>query len=67
MSKSFKLILLVSILFSVLYLSSCSNSDNKAGGENTEIYACPMHPEVTGKKGDKCPTCGMNLELVKDK
>jgi len=28
-------------------------------------YACPMHPEVTGKEGDKCSKCGMNLELVK--
>ena len=26
------------------------------------IYACPMHPEVTGKAGDKCPKCGMALE-----
>lgn len=29
-------------------------------GEHT--YACPMHPEVTGKQGDKCPKCGMKLE-----
>ena len=26
------------------------------------IYACPMHPEVTGKEGDMCPKCGMKLE-----
>jgi uncharacterized protein with PIN domain len=25
------------------------------------VYACPMHPNTTGKKGDKCPTCGMTL------
>ena len=25
------------------------------------VYACPMHPNMTGKKGDKCPTCGMAL------
>mgnify|MGYP006164244691 CR=1 FL=1 len=24
-------------------------------------YACPMHPEVTGKKGDSCSKCGMDL------
>jgi hypothetical protein len=24
-------------------------------------YACPMHPEVTGVKGDKCSKCGMDL------
>lgn len=27
-------------------------------------YACPMHPEVTGKDGDKCSKCGMYLEPV---
>ena len=25
------------------------------------LYACPMHPEVQGKKGDECPKCGMKL------
>lgn len=29
------------------------------------VYACPMHPEVTGVKGDKCPKCKMNLEEKK--
>src|SRR5687768_8736500 len=32
--------------------------------EHTAAYACPMHPEVTGHKGDKCPKCGMALEKV---
>lgn len=26
------------------------------------VYSCPMHPEVTGNKGDTCPKCGMALE-----
>lgn len=25
------------------------------------LYACSMHPEITGKKGDKCSKCGMAL------
>ncbi|MBI3201139.1 MAG: efflux RND transporter periplasmic adaptor subunit [Myxococcales bacterium] len=25
------------------------------------VYACPMHPEVTGDKGSRCPKCGMFL------
>ena len=30
-----------------------------------QLYACPMHPEVKGKKGEKCSKCGMELtELV---
>ena len=30
--------------------------------QHVHVYACPMHPEITGKEGDKCPKCGMALE-----
>ena len=31
-------------------------------------YACSMHPEITGVKGDKCSKCGMELtEKMNDK
>ncbi len=30
------------------------------------VYSCPMHPEVTGKKGDTCPKCHMALVAPKD-
>jgi hypothetical protein len=33
--------------------------------EMAMVYACTMHPEVTGKEGDKCSKCGMKLEAVK--
>lgn len=29
--------------------------------EPEQLYGCPMHPEVTGKKDTKCPKCGMKL------
>jgi FtsP/CotA-like multicopper oxidase with cupredoxin domain len=28
------------------------------------VYACPMHPEVTGEESDRCPKCGMKLLAV---
>jgi len=28
-------------------------------------YACSMHPEITGIKGDKCSKCGMDLTPIK--
>ncbi len=36
-----------------------SSSENQETKEMA--YACPMHPEVTGKLGDNCPKCGMDL------
>ncbi|WP_217902815.1 heavy metal-binding domain-containing protein [Flavobacterium sp. J49] len=40
-----------------------TNVHNQAAAvdEHAALYACPMHPEVQGKKEDKCPKCGMKL------
>jgi len=29
-----------------------------------QLYACPMHPEVTGKKDESCSKCGMKLTVL---
>ena len=28
-----------------------------------QLYTCSMHPEVTGKKDEKCSKCGMKLTV----
>ncbi len=28
-----------------------------------QLYSCPMHPEVIGKKDEKCYKCGMKLTV----
>jgi cytochrome oxidase Cu insertion factor (SCO1/SenC/PrrC family) len=33
--------------------------------KKTDVYACPMHPEVISKRPGKCPKCGMTLRLRK--
>lgn len=32
-----------------------------APSQEEQIYLCPMHPHIMGKKGDHCPICGMTL------
>lgn len=32
-----------------------------APGYAAQVYVCPMHPHITGQKGDTCPICGMSL------
>lgn len=59
--------------------TACNTDKSKSTGEKTistdsaspvpatqAVYACPMHPEVTGQVGDKCPKCGMELKAVKN-
>ncbi len=68
MNKLFKTIILSCIAIAVISLLACKN--NKADNtqqkeehikETAHQYACSMHPEVTGNKGDKCHICGMEL------
>jgi hypothetical protein len=42
---------------------SSEPAEEPISGEET-AYACPMHPEITGKEGDSCSKCGMDLEAV---
>ncbi|MDF0534668.1 hypothetical protein KDN34_00240 [Shewanella yunxiaonensis] len=60
-------------LFFALMLSLGLTSYSYAGeavqqtkaADTAEVYHCPMHPEVTGHKGDSCPKCGMKLVKAK--
>jgi Heavy metal binding domain len=65
-----KNITLSSLLLAFL-LTSCGskNTENKtvetvAVSDTAKTYACSMHPEITGKKGDKCSECSMDLTEV---
>ena len=68
MKFQIKSILIPLTLSGILFVGACS-SDNKtakkteqSSEEHNHTFACPMHPEVTGKEGDTCPKCGMKLE-----
>lgn len=58
--------LIITALFTITIVS-CNNKAKETenietSSDSTEkLYACPMHPEVTGKKDDTCSKCGMEL------
>lgn len=61
--KSLQMLLMAAL--SIMTLTGFSQE--KAGKKDTTahvvLYACPMHPDVTSEKPDKCSKCGMDLTL----
>jgi len=58
------------ILTAIIAITLVSCNQNNKETENTttetstssnEQFSCSMHPEITGKKGEKCSKCGMEL------
>ncbi len=69
MKKLLRSIILFALTSSAFLISSCDHKKTHdqaidVTGPEADKYVCPMHPDVTGKKGDTCPKCGMKLELV---
>ena len=63
-----KKIILSSLLLAIVMLSCNQKNKEEKVPEGQVVvkteagYSCPMHPEITGKKGDVCKECGMELE-----
>ena len=63
--------IILSALAMAFLLIACNSNTEKTRETKTEeestgseqLYACTMHPEVTGKKGEKCSKCGMELSV----
>lgn len=59
---------ILSIITLALVSVSCNQKNKDAEADasvatktTSELYSCPMHPEVTGEKGAECTECGMEL------
>ncbi len=52
---------ILSVIFLANVLVSC-NTQKKEKASN-EQFACPMHPEMVGVKGETCSICGMDLTV----
>jgi Heavy metal binding domain len=65
-----KNIIFSSLLLAFL-LTSCGSKTTETKtvetvvvSDSAKTHACPMHPEITGKKGDKCSECKMELTEI---
>ncbi len=57
-----KNILKVSLLVVLVVFASCKDSKTSTeSSTDNQLYSCSMHPEITGKKGEACSICGMEL------
>jgi hypothetical protein len=60
--------IIISALIIAFATTSCQNKVKEEESKSTQttettsqLYSCPMHPEVQGKKGESCSKCGMEL------
>ncbi len=64
-----KLILIILVAISVLVASCGSNESHETkahASEQSTLYYCPMHPNVTSNKPGVCPICHMDLVKKSD-
>lgn len=59
--KSIFFILAIVIAFTACNTKQTEETTSTSTEQSDQLYACPMHPEVIGKKGEKCSKCGMEL------
>lgn len=55
------------ILFSILILAGCKNSNESHQTTSGSYYTCPMHPSVVSSTPGSCPVCNMSLIKVEKK
>ncbi|HEX9152559.1 MAG TPA: DUF3347 domain-containing protein [Flavobacterium sp.] len=60
--------IILSSIAAAFLLTACNQKNKQEATTNPETtkssserYACSMHPEITGKKGEVCSKCGMEL------
>ena len=55
------IMLAIVIAFTACNTKQTSETETTSTEQSDQLYACSMHPDITGKKGDKCSECGMEL------
>ncbi len=57
--------IIIVIALASIAIAACNNNSKQSKttvtDNSNQLYACSMHPEVTGKKDSTCSKCGMKL------
>jgi len=54
------------LVVGVILLQGCKKSDSGSDTEQeTKMWVCPMHPDITSDRATKCSRCGMDLVPLK--
>ncbi|MHC4308919.1 MAG: heavy metal-binding domain-containing protein [Planctomycetota bacterium] len=54
------------LLLGVIVLQGCKKTDSGSDTEQeTKMWVCPMHPDITANRATKCSRCGMDLVPLK--
>jgi len=54
-------VFLLLFVICVCYAEPLAQTPKGSTSKVVTVYTCPMHPDVVGKKGGKCPKCKMAL------
>ena len=63
MKKNFLIYILI-IFIAVFFIQACNSKRTNSAESNsasTEVYTCPMHPQIHENQPGNCPICGMKL------
>ncbi|MEE8404459.1 MAG: efflux RND transporter periplasmic adaptor subunit [candidate division Zixibacteria bacterium] len=63
MKKAIYTLIILFAVAALVVVSGCSDqkTDEKAKADSSQVYTCPMHPEVVSDEPGLCPKCNMHL------
>jgi len=63
MKKQIYALIILFAVAALVVVSGCSDqkTDEKSKADSSQVYTCPMHPEVISDEPGLCPKCNMNL------
>src|SRR5712692_11791018 len=68
MKKQILMLIASAMTFAVTmaFAQSAPTPSHSPPAQHTQLYTCPMHPEVVRAEPGQCPKCGMTLVPIKE-